>query len=99
MWRKQNPHALLVGMHTGAATVENSMAFPQKKLKINLPFDLASPPLEIYTTKPKTLTSFNRFSAFWLRSSVVPCLLFIKLRQVSKKLGKFLGKWSGEIDR
>ena len=30
MWRKGNPSALLVGMKTGAATVENSMEFPQK---------------------------------------------------------------------
>ena len=30
MWRKGNPHALLVGMQIGAATVENSMEFPQK---------------------------------------------------------------------
>ena len=30
MWRKGNPSALLVGMQTGAATVENSMDFPQK---------------------------------------------------------------------
>ena len=30
MWRKGNTHALLVGMQTGAATVENSMKFPQK---------------------------------------------------------------------
>ena len=30
MWRKGNPQALLVGMQTGAATVENSMEFPQK---------------------------------------------------------------------
>ena len=30
MWRKENPNALLVGMQTGAATVENSMEFPQK---------------------------------------------------------------------
>ena len=30
MWRKGNPSALLVGMQTGAATVENSMEFPQK---------------------------------------------------------------------
>ena len=30
MWRKENPSALLVGMHTGEATVENSMEFPQK---------------------------------------------------------------------
>ena len=30
MWRKGSPCALLVGMQTGAATVENSMEFPQK---------------------------------------------------------------------
>ena len=30
MWRKRNPSALLVRMQTGAATVENSMEFPQK---------------------------------------------------------------------
>ena len=30
MWRKANPSALLVGMQTGVATVENSLEFPQK---------------------------------------------------------------------
>ena len=30
VWRKGNPSTLLVGMQTGAATVENSMRFPQK---------------------------------------------------------------------
>ena len=30
LWRKGNPGALLVGMQTGAATVENSREFPQK---------------------------------------------------------------------
>ena len=30
MWRKGKPSALLVGMQTGEATVENSVAFPQK---------------------------------------------------------------------
>ena len=30
MFRKWNPTTLLVGMQTGAATVENSMEFPQK---------------------------------------------------------------------
>ena len=30
MWRKGNPRALLEGMQIGAATVENSMEFPQK---------------------------------------------------------------------
>jgi len=30
MWRKGNHLALLVGMQTGVATVENSMEVPQK---------------------------------------------------------------------
>ena len=30
LWRKGNLSALLVGTQTGAATVENSMEFPQK---------------------------------------------------------------------
>ena len=30
MWRKGNLSALLVGRQTGAATMENSMEFPQK---------------------------------------------------------------------
>nr|KAF6349175.1 hypothetical protein mMyoMyo1_011731 [Myotis myotis] len=30
MWKKRNPRALLVGMQTGATTVENNMEFPQK---------------------------------------------------------------------
>ena len=30
LWRKGNPSALLVGLQTGAATMENSMEFPQK---------------------------------------------------------------------
>ena len=30
MQRKKNPSALLVGMQTAAATLENSMEFPQK---------------------------------------------------------------------
>ena len=30
MWRKRNPHALLVGMQTGAATVKKAMEVPQK---------------------------------------------------------------------
>ena len=30
MWRKRNPSARLVGMQTGAATVEDRMEFPQK---------------------------------------------------------------------
>ena len=55
MWRKGNPFALLVGMQIGAATVESSMEIPQKKLKLDLPFDPAIPLLGIYPKEPKTL--------------------------------------------
>ena len=47
MWRKGNPSALLVGMQTGAATMENSMEFPQKT-KNGTAFDLAIPLLGLY---------------------------------------------------
>ena len=30
MWRKGSPSTLLVGMQTGAVTVENTVEFPQK---------------------------------------------------------------------
>ena len=50
MWRKRNPPALLVGMQTDAATVENSMEFPQKT-KMELAFDPVIPLLGIYPKK------------------------------------------------
>ena len=54
MWKKGNPHALLVGVQTRAATMENSMEIPQK-LKIELPYDPAFPLLAIYPKNMKTL--------------------------------------------
>ena len=53
MRRKGNPSALLVGMQTGVATVENSMEFPQKP-KMELPFDPAIPLLGLYPKNPET---------------------------------------------
>ena len=53
MWRKGNPSALLVGMQTGKATVENNMEF-LRKLKIELPFDPAIPLLGLYPKNPET---------------------------------------------
>ena len=53
MRRKGNPSALLVGMQTGKATVENSMEFPQKT-KMELPFDPAIPLLGLYPKNPET---------------------------------------------
>ena len=53
MWRKGNPSALLVGMQTGTAIVENSMEFPQK-LKMELPFDTVIPLLGLDPKNPKS---------------------------------------------
>ena len=55
MWRNGSPDALFTGMQTHAATVENTMALPQK-LNMDLPYDPAIPLLGIYPKKPETLT-------------------------------------------
>ena len=52
MWKKENPLALLIEMQTDAGTMENSMeVLKKKKLKIELPYDLAIPLLGIYPEK------------------------------------------------
>jgi len=51
MWRKGNFPALLVGMIIGSVPMENSMEAPQKKLKIELPYDPAIPLLRKYLEK------------------------------------------------
>ena len=53
MWRKGSPSALLRGLQTGVATVENSMEFPQKT-KMELSFDLAIPLLGLCPKNPET---------------------------------------------
>ena len=53
LWRKGNPSALLVGLQTGATTVENSMEFPQKT-KNGTAFDPAIPLLGLYLKNPET---------------------------------------------
>ena len=58
MRRKGNPSALLMGMQTGEATVENSMEFP-RKLKMELPFDPAILLLGLYTKNPETSIQMN----------------------------------------
>ena len=52
-WREGNSHTLLVGVQTGAATMENSMESPQKS-RIELPYDPAIPLLGIYPKNLKT---------------------------------------------
>ena len=57
LWRKGNPCALFVGIQSDAATVENSMGYPQK-LKTALLFDQAIPFLGIYPNDPETPTLY-----------------------------------------
>ena len=59
MWRKGNPSALMVGMQTDAATVENSMEFPQKTKSGTAFFDPAIPLLGLYPKDPETLIRKN----------------------------------------
>ena len=47
MWKIRNPCALLVGMQTGAVTVEKSKVVSQK-LRTELPYDPVIPLLGIY---------------------------------------------------
>ena len=53
MWRKGNPSALLVGMQTGEATVEDSMEFPQKT-KNGSVFDPVILLLGVYLKNPES---------------------------------------------
>ena len=53
IWRKRNL-ALLVGMHTAAATMENRMKVPQE-IKNRISYDLVIPLLGIYPKNTKTL--------------------------------------------
>ena len=61
LWRKGNPNALLVGLQTSAATVENSMEFPQKSKNGNA-FDLAIPLLGLYPKNPETPIQKNLYT-------------------------------------
>ncbi|KAF6084306.1 hypothetical protein HJG60_008582 [Phyllostomus discolor] len=51
MWRKGNPHTLLVGLQIGAAIMENTVEVPQK-----IKNDPAITLLGVYPKKYKTLT-------------------------------------------
>ena len=55
MWGKGNCCAVLAGMQTGAASVENSMAV-SPKVKTELPYDPEIPLLGIYPEKKKRQT-------------------------------------------
>ena len=65
LWRKVNPSALLVGMQTGASSVENSMEFPQKT-KNGTTFDMAIPLLRLCAKNPETPIQKNLCSPMFI---------------------------------
>ena len=62
MWGKGNRCAVLAGMQTGAASVENSMAV-SPKVKTELPYDPEIPLLGIYPEKKKANTNSKNYPA------------------------------------
>ena len=65
MWKKQNPHTLLVGLQIGTATMENGMEVPQKTNNY-LPNDPAILLLDIY---PQTLE--NPYPKMFIEALVI----------------------------
>ena len=53
VWRKGNLLALLVGMQTNTATMENSVEIPLKKLETELPYNPAIPLQGIHTEETR----------------------------------------------
>ena len=65
LWRKGNPSALLVGLQTGATTMENSMEFPQKT-KNGTAFDPGISLLGLYPKNTETPIQKNLCTAMFI---------------------------------
>ena len=89
-------------MQTGAATVENSMAFPQKT-KMELPFELAIPLLGLYLKNPETPIQKNlctpmfiaaqfTIAKCWKQPNCPPVNEWIKKLWYLYTMGKGLGQ-------
>ena len=89
MWRKGNPSTLLVGMQTGAATVENSMNF-LRKLKMELPFGPAIPLLGLYPKNPETPIQKNLCTPTFIAAQfkIAKCWKQAKCPSVNKWIKK-----------
>ena len=71
MCRKRNPFALLMEMQTGAATVEDSMEFPQNTKKWNCISTPTIPLLVLYPKNPETPIQKNLCIPM-----IIACLLY-----------------------
>ena len=82
MWRKRNHCALLVGMQAGAATVENTMAFPQKIKNRTQLYDPVISLLDIYPKYLRTLI-LKRYMHLYVYCSIIYNNQIMEAAQVS----------------
>ena len=96
MWRKGNPSALLVGMQTGAATVEKSMEFPPKT-KNGTAFDLAILLLGLYPKNPETPIQKNLCTPMFIAAhfTVAKCWKQPKCPSVNEWIKKLVHLHNG----
>lgn len=63
MWRRQNPHILLVRIENGTITLEHNLPVPQR-LNTELPYNPATPCLSMYPGETKTCPQKNLYTNF-----------------------------------
>ena len=107
MWRNGNPLALLVGMQTGAATLENSVEVPHK-LKILLHYDPVIPLLGIYprdtgvlmhrgTCTPMFIAALSTITKLWKEPKCPSTDEWIKKLWFIYTMEYYLAKRNNEI--
>ena len=90
MLRKGNPSALLVGMQTGEATMENSTEFPLET-KTELPLHLAILRLGLYPRSPETPIQKNLCTLMFITAqfTIAKCRKQPKCQSVNEWVQKF----------
>ena len=90
MRRKGNLSAVLVGMQTGEATVENSMESRQKT-KMELPFDPAIPLLGLYPKNPETAIQKNLCTPMFIAAkfTIAKCRKQPKCPSVNERIKNY----------
>ena len=90
MWRKGNPSALLVGMQTGAFTVESSVEIPQK-LKMDPPSDPEIPFLGIHIWRTQNTNSKEH------KHPYVHCSVIYNCHDVEAAQGPSVDEWIKQL--
>lgn len=89
MWRSWRPHALLVEICNGAATLENSWAVPPK-VKRELPCDPATPLLDVNPGEVKTYVLTKTFTWIFIA-------LFIMAKRWNHPKRPSTDKWANKM--